>query len=701
MKRLTIDFETRSESDLKRQGAYKYSRHPSTRATCLAMKEHGPGKPTKLIPFDWIHRPYKTLPAAFKLQWEKYILDDWEFSAHNAFFEICIYYNVLVERLGWPNISLSRWRCTAAKAAHYGLPRSLEGSGAALGLSIQKDRAGAIAMMQTCKPTAAWNKWESLGRVGSEPEKFREPAGHAGLFQTLYHYCKMDVMAEEAVDLALPDLDQTELEIWRRNIRQNWRGLDIEIKVVNQVIARMETAERENRQALFEATLGCITKPGARNDVLAFLSSEGLELPDLKASTVRDALKDGIKSDAARLVLDLRAKLTKASTKKYYAFRDRTDEDGRARDFILYHAASTGRSGGVGINPFNFPRGLVKASREWQLIDEFLTAYDAEYFDAIETPKCREKIEKNSQLFYSAMLRNVICASPGHELVAGDWSMIEVIKLWWLSGNEYGLQMVRSGEDIYILQACDNIGKPYGVIKAAVDKGEQWALDARQLGKAQILGGGFGMGGVKFQSTAADQYGLELTTEQSNRAIYAYRNSHAAVPRMWYGVEEAFKSAMRGKPVEFCKCKFYLEPVKRGTGRFMIIELPSGKKLAYLNPKVETHMTLNGPREQITFDAPAKDRKSLWREHSWGGKLTENIVQSCARSLMNDAATRAEAAGFTVLFDVYDELVAQVDERRTTALDELLTIMKTRPKWADDKLPLKASGWRGLNYKKG
>lgn len=701
MKRVTIDFETRSESDLKRQGAYKYSRHPSTRATCLAIKENGKGKPTKLIPFEWINRPWKTLPPAVQLQWQNYILNDWEFSCHNAFFEICIYYNVLVERLGWPNISFSRWRCTAAKAAHYGLPRSLEGSGAALGLSIQKDKAGMIAMMQTCKPTAAWNKWESLGRVGSEPEKFREPAGHAGLFTTLYHYCKMDVLAEEAVDEALPDLDETELEIWRRNLRQNWRGLDIELKVVNQVIERMEKAEKLNRQALFESTLGCITKPGARNDVLAFLASEGLELPDLKASTVRDAIKAGINSDAARVVLDLRAKLTKSSTKKYYAFRDRTDADGRARDFTLYHAASTGRSGGVGINPFNFPRGLVKASDGLQLIDEFLVAFDPEHFDPVHTPAFRKKIENNAQLFYSAMLRNMIGCAPGYQLVAGDWSMIEVIILWWLAGNEYGLDMVRSGQDIYILQACDNTGKTYSEIKAAVAAALQSALDARQLGKAQILGGGFGMGGTKFQTTAADQYGLELTAEQSTRAIYAYRQSHAAVPRMWYGVEEAFKSAMRGKPVEFCKCKFYMEPIKRGTGQFMIIEVPSGGKLPYLNPRVEQHMTLNGPREQITFDAPAKDRKSLWREHTWGGKLTENIVQKTARDLMNDRAAAAEAKGFTILFDVYDELVATVDERRATALPELLSIMKTLPKWADDKLPLKASGWTGLNYKKG
>lgn len=701
MKRLTFDFETRSESDLKRQGAYKYSRHPSTRATCLGIKEHGKGKQTRLIPFNWINQPWKTLPETFRRQWETYINDRWEFSAHNAFFELCIYNNILVEHLGWPVIPFELWRCTAAKAAHYGLPRSLEGSGAALGLSIQKDKQGVIAMMQTCKPTAAWGKWESLGRQGSEPEKFREPHNHAGIFTTLYHYCKMDVLAEEAVDDALPDLSETELAIWRRNLKQNWRGLDIEIDVVNAVIIRMENANKENREELFRTTLGCITKPGSRNDMLAFLASEGVELPDLKASTVRDAIKDGIKSDAARIVLDLRAKLTKSSNKKYYAFRDRTDHDGRARDFTLYHAASTGRSGGSGINPFNFPRGLIKASGDWELIDEFLIANDPAYFDKVQTPAMRAKIETASQLFYSAMLRNMICAGEGFELVAGDWSMIEVIILWWLAGNEYGLDMVRSGQDIYILQACDNTGKPYTEIKLAYDAKLQWGMDTRQLGKAQILGGGFGMGGTKFQTTAADQYGLELTTEASQRAIQTYRQSHAAVPRMWYGVEEAFKSAMRGKPVEFCKCKFYMETVKRGTGQFMIIEGPSGKKLPYLNPKVESHMTLNGPREQITFDAPAKDRKSLWREHTWGGKLTENIVQMTARELMNDRADAAEKSGFTILFDVYDELVTTVDARRTTALAELLHIMKTLPKWADEKLPLKASGWTGLNYKKG
>ncbi len=697
MKRLTIDFETRSESDLKRQGAYKYSRHTSTRATCLALKQHG-NKTVQLIPFEWINQPWARLPETFRKQWTNYISDDWEFSAHNAFFEICIYNNVLVERLGWPKIPLHQWRCTAAKAAHYGLPRSLQGVGAALGLTIQKDKEGLIAMMQTCKPTAAWSKWAS-SKIGPEPQKWREPIKYPALFQTLYRYCKIDAMAEEAVDNALPDLSESELRIWRRNIKQNWRGLDIEIEVVNQVIDRMEKAEKENREALFSATMGCITKPGSRIEVLEFLAGEGLELPDLKAATVRDALKNGVKSDAARLVLDLRAKLTKASTKKYYAFRDRTDHDGRARDFTLYHAASTGRSGGVGINPFNFPRGLVKSESGRELIDEFRLA------NVRGDRAMQAKIENAPALFYSAMLRNMIKAGAGEILVAGDWSMIEVIILWWLAGNDFGLDMVRSGQDIYILQAVENISKPYSEILKAYKDEVQWGFDARQLGKAQILGGGFGMGATKFQTTAADQYGLELSPEQSAKAIYSYRQTHAAVPRMWYSVEEAFKSALRGKPVMVCKCKFYLESQKRGTGQFLIIELPSGKKLPYLNPKIEQHMTLNGPREQITFESPAKDRKTLWREHTWGGKLTENIVQSTARELMNDRANEVEESGFTVLFDVYDELVtshpntAALNEK--ALLDKLTKVMLKRPAWADDKLPLKASGWVGLNYKKG
>ncbi len=693
MKRLTIDFETRSESDLKKQGAYKYSKHKSTRATCLAVKEYG--KLPVLIPFNWINQPYRTLPESFRKKWESYIADGWEFSAHNAFFELCIYINVMVDRLGWPYIPTRLWRCTAAKAAHYGLPRSLEGVGSALGLLTQKDKAGVIAMMQTCKPTAVWTKWNTGGRVGPEPEKWREPHAYPEIFRTLYHYCKTDAMAEEAVDAALPDLSESELSIWRRNLKQNWRGLDIELSIVNEVITRMETAERANRSALFTATLGCIEKPGARNAILEFLASEGLELPDLKASTVRDAMKAGINSDAARLVLDLRAKLTKASTKKYYAFRERTDEDGKARDFTLYHAASTGRSGGVGINPYNFPRGLVKAGEGLELIDEFRLALRGDR-------QALAKIEKTGQLFYSAMLRNMIKAGDGKILVAGDWSMIEVIMLWWLAGNEFGLDMVRSGQDIYILQAVQNIGRPYGEILKAYKNNEQWAFDARQLGKAQILGGGFGMGGTKFQTTASLQYALELSAEQSLSAIHNYRQTHAPVPRMWYAVEEAFKSALKGKPVIVCKCKFYLEPVKRGTAQFLFIELPSGKRLPYMNPKVESHMTLSGPREQITFDAPAKDRKTLWREHTWGGKLTENIVQCLSRELMNDRANEVEEAGFDVMFDVYDELVtSHQDGDGDTLLRKLLAIMLKRPHWGDAQLPLKASGWTGYNYRKG
>lgn len=155
---------------------------------------------------------------------------------------MCIYENVLVRRLGWPTIPLELRYCTAAKAAACALPRNLEGAGAALNLSVQKDKRGFIAMMATCKPTKQWNAWNKKATALNwtlqgfpEPKLFLEPNDSpeaAETFKTLYTYCKYDVLSEEALDDRLPDLIPFEREVWLLNQRLNWRGIRVDLKTI-------------------------------------------------------------------------------------------------------------------------------------------------------------------------------------------------------------------------------------------------------------------------------------------------------------------------------------------------------------------------------------------------------------------------------------------------------------------------------------
>ncbi len=381
--RLTFDFETRSECDLKACGAYKYSCDPTTIPTCLAFKVHG-DKNVEFLNFEMINRPFNKVLIEIQNRWRALIRAGYEFSGHNVFFDMCVYKNVLVKRYGWPDIPFRQFRCTAAKAAACALPRNLEGAGAALNLSTQKDKRGYAAMMLTCKPTKKWKLWNKKGRLQKssfirtvpleEPKKWLEPEDNADVWGVLYHYCKVDVKTEELLDASLPDLNPEEQEIWFLNQQLNWRGLRVDMSTIKKIVDIMEVESKIKLKELDALTMGLVTKPGARKSILEFLALEGIELPDIRAKTVEDALaSDGLSPDMRRL-LEIRKALSKTSTKKYQAFLNRAMPDGRCRDILLYHGASTGRDTGTGIQPHNLPRPVIK-QKEIEYVVELLESY--------------------------------------------------------------------------------------------------------------------------------------------------------------------------------------------------------------------------------------------------------------------------------------------------------------------------------------
>jgi hypothetical protein len=494
MKRITMDFETRSMVDLKKVGAYKYSLDPTTQPTCLAFKKRG--DPTFfLLKFTRVNTPWKELSPDFRKIWDRWIDEGYEFSAHNSFFEKCIYDNIMVVRYGWPPIDPRKRRCTAAKAAACSLPRNLEGVGTVLKLTTQKDKLGYQAMMATCKPTKKWRDWQKMRlaclerrnagkaltpkqqkwveRDDQEPPTFLDPDTSPDIFDTLYRYCKIDVKTEELVDIALPDLNPQEQEIWFQNQLLNWRGLPIDIPTVEKISGMMAEESQSKLAELDELTMGLVTKPGARKSILNFLALEGIELPDLKSKTVDDKL-DGFELDEdMRRLLEIRKALSMASTKKYQSFIDRANGDHRVRDILLYHGASTGRDSGTGIQPQNFPRGLIKTSkaRPYAAVENVI---------ACDAGTLKLLYGDNLAILFSAVLRNMIIPSPGHELFVADFSKVEVAVIWWLADNAPGLKVLRDGLDPYKYQASFNTGKPYISISDESDD--------RQLGKAQVLG---------------------------------------------------------------------------------------------------------------------------------------------------------------------------------------------------------------------
>jgi DNA polymerase len=703
-KRITHDFETRSECELKTAGAYVYSLHPTTRPTCFAFKAHGNPK-VYLLDFEMVGRPWHELPYKLRDLWAGWILDGFEFSAHNSFFEKCIYDNIMVARYGWPAIPPRARRCTAAKAAACALPRNLEGAGEAMRLRVQKDKMGYAAVMATCKPTREWNDWKARkGRFkngGDEPPKFRTPESDPDIFATLYRYCKIDVLAEEQLDDALPDLLVQEQEIWHLNQKLNWRGLRVDVPTVEKIVGIMETEGAKKTRELDHLTIGLVTKPGSRKQIFDFLESEGVTLPDLKAKTVDDFLSGGKLTPEGRKLLELRKALSKTSTRKYQTFLKRAGPDGRVRDILMYHGASTGRDTGTGIQPHNFPRGVIPIDKDrpYAAVNNIIEC-------DVETLKLL--YGENLAPLFSSVLRNMIIPSKGHELFVADFSKIEVAVLWWLAGNAPGLKILEKGLDPYKYMAAANTGKRYEDIS---DEG-----DERQLGKAQVLGCGFGMGWKKFQTTAHDQYRLKLTDEQSRAAVNAYREANAAVPELWRAYEEAAIAAVEnpyskeGQIFRAGKCEFFFA---KG---FLWAKLPSGRRLAYRSPsitwrmrefeveeigpdgEVYTKTVTKGPFKTLEFMAVNSKTKKWGPERTWGGTLTENIVQATARDLIMPAMIRLEKKGYRALLMVHDEGICEAPRGKGT-VEEFVKILCEKPLWAWG-LPLEAKGWRGPRYRK-
>lgn len=640
-----------------------------------------------LLPFERCNLHWKDLPSAVRHDWLRCLgdwdshLEDWVIVAHNAGFERAIYENILVRRLGWPEIHPLQWRCTAARAAAVALPRSLEGVGEVLKLTIQKDRSGAIAMMRTCRPSREWTAWQRKPK-GQEPRLFIEPDSHPEVFEQLYHYCKRDVLTEELVDRTLPDLTTAELEVWRLNQEMNFRGFRVDLPLIHKIVEIMAGEEKQSLHELDELTMGLVTRPAARSAIIDFLRMEGIELQDIRANTVQDALESGKLTPVGRRLLELRQLLSKTSTKKYKAFIDRTDpRDWRVRDIQMYHGASTGRDSGTGVQIQNFPRPVIP-------IDKSQPYAAVENVRDLDVDMLRLLYGENLGMLFSSILRNMIIPTDGHELFVSDFSKIEVAVGWWLAENRPGIEILRLGGDPYKRLASINSGIPYEQID---DDSHE-----RQLAKHQILGCQYGMGWEKFQRTGIELHRLHLSDDQSKAAVRQYRETFPAVPAFWRAIEQAAIEAVLepGRRVRFPHGAFIYE------NRFLWLELPSKRRIAYREPRITTKINSWGEEQpQLEYWAVNPKTKKWNLERSWGGVLMENAVQGISRDIMVNACLELRRRGYWILFSVHDEIVGE-KECGQGSIDEFNAILCQRPQWADEGLIIEAKGYQAMRYRK-
>lgn len=675
-KYLVIDYETRSEADIRKCGSYEYSRHPSTQVMCVAWRFG-----TKLELADGLKRKTEskiwTPASAGPLSTELLVhiaQPDVILVAHNALFEqvitkfvlarMCqenLYYQETPAREILANLPPERWMCTASMAASLALPRNLEGACSALQLGVQKDMDGRKLMLKVSKPRKATKtndaKWHN--RMSD--------------LKRLMEYCQKDVDAETALFLSIPELTPDERQIWLLDQKINLRGFNVDRELVEKVLEMIDYETINLNLNTSAITNNLIASATQRDAVLEFIRDRGFELPDLRAKTVADALKEGKINGDARDLLEIRQGISKTSTAKYQAFSSRSKSDGRIRDLLMYHAASTGRWGGSGVQPQNFPRGNIK---NISLACEILKTGDTELVRLIYGAPMG---------VFASCLRGVVIASPDCNLFCADYASIEARVLFWMAHHEDGLAAFREGRPLY-----EEMAQAIYLVRFI----EKVTKDQRQVGKQAFLGCGYGMGAKKFQATC-ESFGMQVSEELALTAVRAYRTLHAPVVTLWSNLEKAAVAAVMAQDR-----KFIINGTKWWVKKnFLWCELPSGRRLAYYRPEIHYKETPWGEKRPVLHHYGVNSLSKKWElQHTYGGKLTENVVQAVARDQMAYAMLRVEKAGYEIVLSVHDELLAE-RKKGTGSVKEFEDLMAITPPWADG-CPIRVEGWMGERYRK-
>lgn len=664
MKKIHLDFETRSFANIQDVGAWKYAADSSTEILCLARSIDG--GPIEVFDADHL----KGMGG----------LDDSMLDcvmvAHSAHFEYAIYNYILHKRYGWPALwDPSRWRCTLAKAAMCNIPISLQGASAALGLKTQKDMEGRAAMQKLCKPTFV----DALGF----PTYNNDPK----LFDILYKYCATDVETEMELDARLPDLPPSEQKVWELDLVINRRGVKADIPTVQKAVGMADTITTTLNAKLHGLTGGAVSKASRIAEIKRYLLAKGVTVDSLDKEAVVGLLNRTDVPENVKEVIKIRQQVGKSSTAKYQTILDYASPvDGRMRGMFQYHAAGTGRWGGRGPQPQNLPKGVGFKSGE---VVEDTGKLTSEGFWAKHGERAMDAL--------SAALRGCLYANEGNVLVCADYSAIEARVVLWLAGDELALGKYRMGINLYTDMAKFIYGYDVKKDTHPVEYG---------VGKAVVLGAGYGMGAVKFKGTCAT-WGIDITEDLADAAIKAYRKKYKPVVEMWYKQEEAARGAVINPgSVRPCGKVVWGMDKKR---EFLVCKLPSGRHLRYFRPSVKAIETPYGEKQEIHFWCAGMNGR-LEENKTYGGSLVENITQATARDVMANGMLNAEAAGFPVIMHAHDEIVAEVrdssgghgpwdDRTEKEKLEGLVKAMCTLPPWAAG-LPIAAEGWVGKRYRK-
>ncbi len=588
---------------------------------------------------------------AFNSNFERICLSEWLRRNHPEYFSS---YSIPEDTVG-DYLDPHGWKCSMIWSAYMGLPLSLAGAGAVLGLEEQKLKEGKDLIRYFCVPCKATKS--NGGRTRNLPEHDREK------WELFKAYNQRDVEVEQSIQQKLAKFPVPDFlwdEFWLDQEICD-RGIAIDRKMVEETIALDEISKNELSETMCEMT--SLDNPNSVMQMKQWLSGQGIEMDSLGKKEVAKLI--GEVDGELKEVLQLRQQLAKSSVKKYQAMQNAVCADGRARGmFQFYGANRSGRWAGRIIQLQNLPQNHMEDLEEARgLVRNGDYAALSMLYDSVPE-------------VLSELIRTAFVARDGYKFVVSDFSAIEARVLSWLAGEKWRTEVFVNNGDIYCASASAMFGVP-------VEKhGENAYL--RQKGKIAELALGYGGSVGALKSMGALEMGIE--EEELQPLVDMWRQSNPNIVRFWWDVDRAVKNVVKNRTQKEVKgIRFYYQ------SGMLLIKLPSGRQLSYVKPRMGENK-FGG--ESVTYEGVGGTKK--WeRIESYGPKFVENIVQAISRDILSFAMQTLSHC--FICGHVHDELIIECS--KDISLDAICEQMGRTPSWATG-LVMRADGYETEFYKK-
>ena len=659
MHHLSIDLETRSGADITKTGSYRYMQDPDFKILLFGYRvDDGPVQVIDLEAGEEI--PSKIVTALHNPQYVKH--------AYNAAFE---WY--ALNRAGYTT-PIEQWQCTMIWSLYCGYAGSLANTGEAMCLGEDKKKlmTGKALIRYFCTPQRPTKTFK---------KKYHDPADDPDKWELFKEYNAQDVVAESAILARLSrfPVPEGEWELWRDDIRMNAFGVRVDTQLIGGALNINDQSQRELTDEA--ARITGLANPNSTAQLLPWLADHGCPLDNLQKLTVEETLqRDDLDPDVRR-VLQLRQLLGKTSIKKYVAMETAMGEGERIRGISQFYGANrTGRYAGRLVQMQNLPRNYLST------LDSARKMARASNYEGLKM------IYGNVPDTLSQLIRTAFIPSEGRHFVVADFSAIEARMIAWLAGEQWVMDVFANDQDIYCETASAMFGVP--VEKHGVNS------DLRQKGKIATLALGY-QGSINAM-IAMGALRMGIPEDDLPDIVEKWRTSHPKTVGMWYRIEEAAVSCVSsGEPARpdcgaapISGIEFRMENDLLYGQTFMTIQLPTGRKLYYPKPFLKENKF-----GKMAIHYYGVDQTSgKWGEQStYGGKLTENIVQAIARDCLCEVIRRIYAKGWDLVFHVHDEVI--VDAPLDVHTEDLCALMDTPIDWAPGLL-LKGAGFEADYYMK-